>query len=51
MLAEIFFLRLEAMMRGPEEATRPRNPRFVPFSPDAFPHVRERRAKDNGKHN
>jgi hypothetical protein len=49
MLAEIFVLRLETMLRGPEFPARLRNPRFVSFTPDAFPHVREKRAREDGK--
>jgi hypothetical protein len=50
MLAEIFVLRLETMLRGPEFPARLTNPRFVPFTPDAFPHVREKWAREDAKH-
>jgi hypothetical protein len=50
MLAEIFFLRLESVMRASEDAGRPKNPRFVPLAPDAFSGAREKQIRDNGKH-
>jgi hypothetical protein len=52
MLAEIFFLRLEAMRREAEfeEAVRPGKARFVPFSPGTFTHLRERRAGEMARH-
>jgi hypothetical protein len=55
MLAEVFilrleFMRVESMTRGPEFAARLRNPRFVPFSPDGFPHLRERQVREDGNH-
>jgi hypothetical protein len=37
MLAEIFFLRLEALLRASEEAVRAETARFVPLSPLPFP--------------
>jgi hypothetical protein len=48
MLAEIFFLRLETMLRSPERAIRPRTSRFVPISADAFLDLREKQAGENG---
>jgi hypothetical protein len=36
MLAEMYFLRLESMLRTLEEAARAESPRFVPFSREAF---------------
>jgi hypothetical protein len=36
MLAEMYFLRLETVLRALEEAARAESPRFVPFSRDAF---------------
>jgi hypothetical protein len=39
MLAEMYLLRLETLMRAPEEATRAENSRFVPFNPAAFRNV------------
>jgi len=47
MLAEIFFLRLETMVRASE--ARAKNSRFVSLPRDAFPGFGERRAKENGK--
>ena len=44
MLAEIFFLRLEAMLRAWEEADRAKKHRFVPLSDDVFPTFREKQA-------
>jgi hypothetical protein len=49
MLAEIFLLRLETMVRASEEAARAKNSRFVRLPRDAFPGFGERRAKENGK--
>ena len=46
MLAEIYFLRLESLVRASEEAARAQDPRFVPFQPDA---LKEARAKVPGK--
>jgi hypothetical protein len=40
MLAEIYFLRLESLVRASEEAARAQNPRFVPFQPDSLKEVR-----------
>jgi hypothetical protein len=37
MLAEIFFLRLEAVLRASEEVIRAKNSRFVPLSALTFP--------------
>jgi hypothetical protein len=39
MLAEIYLLRLETLMRASEEATRAENSRFVPFNPASFSNV------------
>jgi hypothetical protein len=50
MLAEIFVLRLETIIRGPEFPARLKNPRFVPFTPDGFSHLREKPAREDGKH-
>ena len=36
MLAEIYLLRLETLLRASEEAARAENARFVPISSDAF---------------
>jgi hypothetical protein len=36
MLAEIYFLRLESLARASEDAVRARDPRFVPFQPEAL---------------
>jgi hypothetical protein len=44
LLAEIFFLRLEAMLRASEEPDRAKNHRFVPLSDDVFPAFREKQA-------
>ena len=41
LLAEIFFLRLETMLRASEEPDRAKNHRFVPLSDDVFPTFRE----------
>ncbi len=35
MLAEIYFLRLETLVRASEDAARAQNLRFVPLHPDA----------------
>jgi hypothetical protein len=45
MLAEIYFLRLETLVRALEDAARAQDPRFVPL-PDAS---KEARAKVPGK--
>jgi len=44
MLAEIFFLRLETMLRASEEPDRAKNHRFVPLSDNVFPTFREKQA-------
>jgi hypothetical protein len=49
MLAEIFFLRLEAIARASKEAAPAKPSRFVPLSPDALHVLRERQLRDNGK--
>jgi hypothetical protein len=36
MLSEIYFLRLESVLRALEEPARAESPRFVPLSRDAF---------------
>jgi hypothetical protein len=36
MLAEVYLLRLETLMRAAEEATRSENSRFVPLPREAF---------------
>jgi hypothetical protein len=46
MLAEMYFLRLESMLRALEEAARAEGPRFVPFSREAF---KEAHSKGKGK--
>ena len=46
MLAEIYFLRLESLVRASEDAARAQDPRFVPIQPDA---LKEVRAKVPGK--
>jgi hypothetical protein len=46
MLAEIYFLRLETLVRESEDAARPQNSRFVPLQPDTLKDVR---AKVPGK--
>jgi hypothetical protein len=49
MLAEIFFLRLEAAARTSELVARTRDPRFVPLPHDAFNTVRDRQPRESGK--
>jgi hypothetical protein len=50
MLAEIFLLRLQAMIRrSREEAPPARNDRFVPIAPDAIPRLSKKQARENGK--
>jgi hypothetical protein len=49
MLAEIFFLRLEAIARASQDGTPAILSRFVPLSPDTVNALRERRQRDNGK--
>jgi len=44
LLAEIFFLRLETMLRALEGPDRAKNHRFVPLSGDVFPTFREKQA-------
>ena len=39
MLAEMYLLRLETLMRGSEGATRAEKSRFVPFDPASFSNV------------
>ena len=46
MLAEIYFLRLETLVRASEDAARAQNPRFVPLHPDA---LKDAQAKVPGK--
>lgn len=40
MLAEIYFLRLETLVRASEDAARSQNSRFVPLQPDTLKDVR-----------
>jgi hypothetical protein len=50
MLAEIFLLRLQAMIRrSREEAPPARNDRFVPIAPDAIARLRKKQAREDGK--
>ena len=49
MLAEIFFLRLEAIARASQEGPPSIRARFVPLSPDALSALKERHQRDNGK--
>jgi hypothetical protein len=44
MLAEIFFLRLETMLRASEEGDRAENYRFVPLFDNIFPTFRVEQA-------
>jgi hypothetical protein len=44
MSGELFFLRLETMLRASEEADRAKNYRFVPLSDNVFPTFREEQA-------
>jgi hypothetical protein len=44
MLAEIFFPRLETMLRASEGADRAKNYRFVPLSDNVFSIFREKQA-------
>ena len=46
MLAEIYLLRLETLMRASEEATLAENFRFVPLNPASF---RDVQMKGDGK--
>ena len=46
MLAEIYLLRLETLMRASEEATLAENSRFVPLDPASF---RDLQMRDDGK--
>jgi hypothetical protein len=48
MLAEIFFLRLEAAARTSELAVR-KDPRFVPLPRDAFNTIKDRQPRESGK--
>jgi hypothetical protein len=45
MLAEIFFLRLETMLRASEESDRAKNYRFVPLFDNVVPTFREEQAR------
>jgi hypothetical protein len=47
MLAEIFFLRLEAIARASKDAAPAKSSRFVPLSPGALNALRERQLRDN----
>jgi AMMECR1 domain-containing protein len=40
MLAEIYFLRIETLVRASEGAARAQDPRFVPLQPDTLKDVR-----------
>ena len=40
MLAEIYFLRLETLLRVSEDAARSENSRFVPLQPDTLKDIR-----------
>jgi AMMECR1 domain-containing protein len=40
MLAEIYFLRMETLVRASEDAARAQNPRFVPLQPGTLNDVR-----------
>jgi hypothetical protein len=44
MLGEIFFLRLETMLRASEEGDRAQNYRFVPLSDNVVPTFGEKQA-------
>ena len=44
MLAEIFLMRLETMLRAATEADRARNGRFIAFPDNVFPTLREKQA-------
>ncbi|HKD25610.1 MAG TPA: hypothetical protein VKC66_06805 [Xanthobacteraceae bacterium] len=44
MLAEIFFLRLETMLRAATEADRAKNCRSIPLPDNVFPALREKQA-------
>ena len=46
MLAEIFFLRLEATSRASEEAAQAGTARFVPLRLSVLPEIRKRQARD-----
>jgi hypothetical protein len=46
MLAEIYFLHIETLVRASEDAARSQNSRFVPFQPDT---LKAPRAKEPGK--
>ena len=46
MLAEIYLLRLETLMRASEEATLAKDPRLVPLDPAPF---RDVQMSDDGK--
>jgi len=47
MLAEIFFLRLEAALRTTGEATQAGNTRFIPEAPSIVPTAPENGSKDS----
>jgi hypothetical protein len=50
MLAEIFLLRLRAMIRrSREEAPPARSDRFVPVAPDTIARLKKKEASENGK--
>ena len=47
MLAEIFFLRLETLLRASEDGGRAKNSRFVPLSALPFPAPEKGRTREN----
>ena len=46
MLAEIFFLKLEAALRASDEATHAGNTRFIPRAPSIAPDTPESSSRD-----
>jgi hypothetical protein len=48
-LAEIYFVRWEAMARGSIRTAPPRETRFVPVMPDILPQCGERLPAESGK--
>jgi hypothetical protein len=49
MLAEIFFLRLETMVRVSAEAAQAKNARFVPLPGNTLAGLRERQSGEPGR--
>src|SRR5215470_15709294 len=49
MLSEIFFLRLETLIRSLEKAPQPDNARFVSLSAEDFRHLKARQPTENEK--